>query len=239
MKNNTIVVGIGHPFRGDDSLGPKAITQLQPLLPKGIDTKTIVGDIAELLDIFENYTQVFLVDIIFTQQALPGKRYRLEGVELKQFANCCRTSTHAFDISQVLALADNLGILPSKLVIYGIEGQDFSQSEALSAEVQAQLEPLVYDLYKEILMHEHSLMNDLFRKIAEIAKNENANHVSKIYVKIGALAHISPSHFQEHFDEMRPGTVAESAEVVITKDDDIHSPTAQDITLISVDIPEA
>lgn len=88
-------------------------------------------------------------------------------------------------------------------------------------------------------MHEHSLMNDLFKKITQIAQSENVTNVSAIHVKIGALAHISPDHFREHFDEMRKGTVAESAEVIITTDDNIHDPHAQDITLISVDIPEA
>jgi hydrogenase maturation protease len=152
MKNNTIIVGIGHPFRGDDSLGPKAIAQLQPLLPNKIDSKSILGDVSELLDIFENYTNVFIVDAIFTQVSPPGTLYRLEGSDLKQLSNCCRTSTHAFDISQALEIAANLESLPSKLVIYGIEGRDFSHSENLSSDVAAQLPMLLKDLLNEILI---------------------------------------------------------------------------------------
>jgi hydrogenase nickel incorporation protein HypA/HybF len=87
-------------------------------------------------------------------------------------------------------------------------------------------------------MHEHSLMNDLFKKINEIALRENVTSVTKIHVKLGALAHISPSHFMEHFDEMRKDTVAEFAEVIITEDTNIDASFAQDITLVSVDIPE-
>lgn len=150
MKNNTIVVGIGHPFRGDDALGPKVITLLKPLLPSQVDSKTILGDIADLLDIFENYSQIFLVDAIVTQQRPIGTRYRFEGDSLKQFSDRCRSSTHAFDISQALEIASSLQLIPKKLVIYGIESQNFSPSEELSAEVATSLQPLVNDLYQEI-----------------------------------------------------------------------------------------
>lgn len=87
-------------------------------------------------------------------------------------------------------------------------------------------------------MHEHSLMNDLFSKIETIAKNENASSISKVHVKIGALSHISASHFKEHFDEFRLSSIAKEAELIITQDDNIHDPKAQDITLISIDVTE-
>lgn len=87
-------------------------------------------------------------------------------------------------------------------------------------------------------MHELSLMNNLFHKIEQIAKNESACAVSKVHVKIGALAHISAEHFREHFDELRENSVAKEAELLITVDHDIYHPQAQDITLISVEVLE-
>jgi hydrogenase nickel incorporation protein HypA/HybF len=86
-------------------------------------------------------------------------------------------------------------------------------------------------------MHEKSLMTDFFRKIKEIASTENVDQVTKIHVKLGALSHISAKHFRQHFDEIKTGTVAENAEVIITEDGNVHDPRAQDITLISVDVP--
>lgn len=153
MKNSIIVVGIGHPFRGDDGLGPKAIMQLQSQLPPGIETKSILGDLAEILDIFEHYATVFIIDIIVTENAPPGTRYRLTKPDLKEFAHCCRTSTHAFDLSQALEMAQNLNIMPEKLIIYGIEGYDFSHTDALSLEVTAQIKPLIDDLTREIISY--------------------------------------------------------------------------------------
>ncbi|MFI4937662.1 MAG: hydrogenase/urease maturation nickel metallochaperone HypA [Candidatus Berkiellales bacterium] len=87
-------------------------------------------------------------------------------------------------------------------------------------------------------MHEHSLMNDLFKKIEEIANTLNAKAVTQVHIKLGALAHISPEHFREHFDEMRKNSVAEHAEVIITTDTNIDDPKAQDITLVSIEVPE-
>ncbi len=87
-------------------------------------------------------------------------------------------------------------------------------------------------------MHELSLMNSLFHKIEEIAVKSKAKTVTKVHVKLGALAHISPDHFREHFDEMREKSIAKNAELVIISDHDIHDPQAQDITLLSIDVSE-
>lgn len=85
-------------------------------------------------------------------------------------------------------------------------------------------------------MHEMSLMNDLFQKLKEVASNAHAEKVTKVHVEIGALAHISASHFREHFDELRQNSVAQDAELLISTNDDIHHERAQDITLLSIDV---
>jgi hydrogenase maturation protease len=150
-KNNTIIVGIGHPFRGDDGLGHHVIEALRPHLPPHVDARTLLGDISGLLDIFESYQNVYLVDAIVTQTCAPGTRYRLEGDRLTQLSNACRTSTHAFDISQTLKMAHNLDMMPQNLVVYGIEAQDFSEGKGLSQDVAEQLQALVSDIVNEIL----------------------------------------------------------------------------------------
>ena len=37
-------------------------------------------------------------------------------------------------------------------------------------------------------------------KILALAKEQQAAQVTKVSVKLGALSHMSPSHFKEHFD---------------------------------------
>jgi len=88
-------------------------------------------------------------------------------------------------------------------------------------------------------MHEMGLMNDLLAKIRKIAADHNAEAVAKVEVRLGALAHISESHFKEHFVHGSRGTLAEGAELVVRLDTDIHAAGAQDILLERVEVVEA
>ena len=85
-------------------------------------------------------------------------------------------------------------------------------------------------------MHEFSLMADLLRKIEQLAINSDASKVTVVRVKLGALSHITPNHFREHFEEAIIGTVAEGAELDVEQSQDEHDPNAQDILLESVDV---
>lgn len=81
-------------------------------------------------------------------------------------------------------------------------------------------------------------MADILRKIEAIAREQNATHVTKVSLRLGALAHISPEHLREHFVEAVRGTVAEGAELSVESIEEIHDPHAQDILLTSVEIAE-
>jgi hydrogenase nickel incorporation protein HypA/HybF len=85
-------------------------------------------------------------------------------------------------------------------------------------------------------MHEFSLIHDLIHKIQGVATEHGAQRVIAVKVSLGALSHISPDHFREHFDEAASGTVAEGAQLEIDACTDEESPTAQDILLQSVDV---
>lgn len=85
-------------------------------------------------------------------------------------------------------------------------------------------------------MHEASLISDLIEKIEKAVKAEGGGRVSQVRVRLGALSHISPEHFQEHFQQGAKGTVAENAGLQIQVSSDLKDPQAQDIVLDSVDI---
>ena len=86
-------------------------------------------------------------------------------------------------------------------------------------------------------MHEMSLLADILRKIATIAGENQVERVLKVKVKLGALSHISPEHFREHFEDAIPGTAAEGAELEVEALSDINDPHAQEIILESVELP--
>lgn len=87
-------------------------------------------------------------------------------------------------------------------------------------------------------MHEASLMKDLMRKIEAVAREQNASRVMGISVRLGALSHMSPAHFREHFAVASQGTIAEGAKLRIEEISDTTDPMAQQILLESVEIEE-
>jgi hydrogenase nickel incorporation protein HypA/HybF len=87
-------------------------------------------------------------------------------------------------------------------------------------------------------MHEHSLLNDLMRKIELVVQQQNADRATKVTIKLGAFSHISPGHFKEHFDQAKPGTVAETAELEVYASDDESDPNAQEMILESLEVEQ-
>lgn len=87
-------------------------------------------------------------------------------------------------------------------------------------------------------MHEMSLIHDLLCRIEDIAREQQAQKITAVKIRLGALSHISADHFKEHFEEGTKDTVAEGAKLETEVSEDIHDPHAQDILLISVDVQE-
>lgn len=85
-------------------------------------------------------------------------------------------------------------------------------------------------------MHEHSLMDNLMNKILSLAKKERAAQITKVSVKLGALSHMSPEHFREHFIISAKGTIAEQALLETEESRDLNDPYAQTILLKSIDV---
>jgi hydrogenase nickel incorporation protein HypA/HybF len=85
-------------------------------------------------------------------------------------------------------------------------------------------------------MHEFSLMSGLLSQIEKVATDNQADKVTKIKVRIGAMAHISSDHFREHFEHGVKGTIAEGAELEVEMNEDKNDPNAADILLESIDV---
>ncbi len=85
-------------------------------------------------------------------------------------------------------------------------------------------------------MHEKHLTEDLVRKLEELAAAESGHRVTRIRVKLGALSHFTPEHFQEHFAEAAAGTLAEGAVVQAELATDPTANGAQDVLLETVEL---
>jgi len=85
-------------------------------------------------------------------------------------------------------------------------------------------------------MHEASLINDLMRRVADVAAAQGAARVVAVDVWLGALSQFSPEHFREHFEDASRGTPAEGADLHVTLSDDTAHRDAQSVLLQSVEV---
>ncbi len=87
-------------------------------------------------------------------------------------------------------------------------------------------------------MHELSLIADLLRKVDAVAADAASDTVLEVTVRLGALAHISPGHFRDHFTAAARGTVADGARLLVERSHDVSDPHAQEILLQRVTVAE-
>ena len=62
-------------------------------------------------------------------------------------------------------------------------------------------------------MHERVLMEDVMRKVEQVALADGAARVTRVEVRLGELSHFTAAHFREHFVDVARGTLAEGASV--------------------------
>jgi hydrogenase nickel incorporation protein HypA/HybF len=87
-------------------------------------------------------------------------------------------------------------------------------------------------------MHEASLMRALMKRIGQVAAESGAERVTAVSVRLGALSHMSPEHFREHWDVESRDSIAQDAALTIEASGDLSDPAAQDVTLLSIDVAE-
>ena len=137
-----LVIGIGNRFRMDDGVGPWVAETLQQT---GLDARVHAGDGTGLLDLFEDYDDIILVDAT-RSGAEPGNLVALDAGLAPLHADMFHYSTHRFGLAEAVETARALGCLPERLWVYGIEGKDFGAGIGLTACVELTASVLVTDL---------------------------------------------------------------------------------------------
>lgn len=128
-----LVLGIGNRFRHDDGVGPVIAERLGA---SGIATRVESGEGAELMEAWQGFPHVVLVDAA-SSGAAAGTLHRFEAAETRLPTGLFHYSSHLFSVAEAIEMARILGRLPGRMTVYGIEGRDFSYGEGLSVEVVA------------------------------------------------------------------------------------------------------
>jgi len=144
--SKTLLIGVGNAFRHDDAVGLWAAQEIRKRGLPDLMVLESTGDGAELLDVWQGADTVVLVDAM-QSGAAPGTLHRLNALAhpLRPpfFPRC---SSHVFGIAEAVQMGLVLDQLPRCLLIYGIEGKDFSPGCGLSPEVQQTAQELVKTL---------------------------------------------------------------------------------------------
>lgn len=144
---DTLIIGIGNRFRGDDALG----CLLADAIRQHVSCEVIEhdGEPASLIDTWKGRQDVILIDAV-SSGAQAGTIHRIDLNENALPDSFRSYSTHAFGIAEAVELARVLGKLPPHIVFYGVEGKSFSGGTALSGPLQEAAQELQQVIITEI-----------------------------------------------------------------------------------------
>ncbi len=145
----SMVIGVGNSYRRDDGAGVRVARAVGAAQLPGVSAIEASGEGAALLEAWSGAADVVVIDAVHSGAA-PGTvvRFTLPGDEIP--TGYFHYSTHAFSVAEAVALGRELDLLPARLTVIGIEGEDFGSGEGLSAEVEAAVARVVGELLREL-----------------------------------------------------------------------------------------
>jgi hydrogenase maturation protease len=152
----TVVIGVGNPFRGDDGAGPAVAELVADRLGAthrdDVEVRVLDGEPARLVEAWAGARLAVVVDALRSGAAAgtvrrieigPGSRHRLR-------QRGTLASSHGAGLQAALELGRALERLPDRLVVLGVEGDDFREGPGLSTAVAACLEPTAARVLSEV-----------------------------------------------------------------------------------------
>lgn len=132
-----LVIGVGNRFGGDDGFGLAVVDRVHQLCPE-TPTVEVDGEPARLVEAWDDADLVVLVDAV-RSDAAPGTRHRLELVRGQDAAAPgawgSMTSSHRAGVAEAWALGTALDRTPARLIVLGVEGDDYEPGCRLSGPV--------------------------------------------------------------------------------------------------------
>jgi hydrogenase maturation protease len=128
------IIGIGNEDRGDDAVGLLIARTLRELDLRDVVISEHVGEGTSLLAAWQVAESVIIIDAV-KADALPGTLVRFdartESLPTQTFAGF----SHAFGVAEAIELGRALQRLPSRLIVFGIVGEQFASGASISPAV--------------------------------------------------------------------------------------------------------
>jgi hydrogenase maturation protease len=148
-RSSTIrIIGLGNELRGDDAVGLLVARRLRQEV--GDCIKVIEAEMVgvDLISLMEGARVAILIDAARSGQS-PGTIYRLDASASSIARQMFFHSSHALGISEALELARAIGVLPPRVIVYGIEAGNTEAGQALSSPVANALDEVVEQIIQE------------------------------------------------------------------------------------------
>ncbi len=140
---SAVVVGVGNEFRRDDGIGPVVAREVAR---HGVRAEITDGDPVRLMEAWAGADLVVVVDAIRSVPPVPGRLHRVSFDAAVEPA----TSSHGFGVPEAVELADALGRLPARLVVFAVEVSEVGFGTGLTAPVAAVVPEVVDTVLDEL-----------------------------------------------------------------------------------------
>jgi hydrogenase maturation protease len=144
----TRIIGLGNGMRGDDAVGLLAARRLRQEI--GDRAEVIEAEMAgvNLIEMMKGARVMILIDAARSGR-MPGTVHRLDASAAPISHQLFPPSTHAIGTVDAVELARTMGILPTTVIIYGIEAANTEAGQTLSAPVAKALDQVVDRIIRE------------------------------------------------------------------------------------------
>lgn len=138
---NRLHIGLGRADRRDAGVGRRVALALAK---RGLPAVAISDD-AALIEAMDTHSDVVLIDASHAGHA-PGTITRIDAAAGPIPSELFRHPAGSFGAGEIVEMARSMGCLPPRLLLIGIEGQDFSPGTTLSPQVEWAASRLIDEL---------------------------------------------------------------------------------------------
>ena len=151
MSNQIAILGIGNLLKGDDGFGIACCNRLKALISPNIYCAPCEVEVTALMDIFESYKHVWIIDCVSHPTRPEGDILILDGLkeDLSVLSETV-SSTHTFSLAQIISLAKQLQQVPNELIIYGVCGKNFTIGNSFGKQLADAMDLLLPQITKRI-----------------------------------------------------------------------------------------
>ncbi len=164
-ENQTLVLALGNPLRGDDGIGVAILEHVAENASLTSNITLCDGGCAGLESalLLEGYKRAIILDAAEIG-CEPGawRRLRFGQIMLQECDMHTIPSLHYAGLAEALTLGDALGILPSEILIYGVQPQKIGWSPGLSEPVRHAIPAICADILEELFCDHEACTDEKF-----------------------------------------------------------------------------